>query len=192
MSLQIKVSKAAGGAAVGGGFQGDPGLFGFIGRGIKAIGGAVLGRTPVGAAIGTVAGVLAGRGATSPRGQAPILTRPRVGPGITRFAAQEVVAKPGARGALERFFPGGATGLIVQPTGGVNGAGCPSGFHANKSSYRLLSGELVMKGTKCVRNRRRNPMNPRALDRAIGRIKSAKRVSKKLGQISIRRAPCPK
>lgn len=61
---------------------------------------------------------------------------------------------------------------------------CPSGFHPNKSSYFLSDGTFVPEGSKCVKNRRRNPMNPRALDRAIGRLNSAKRVQNKLKSFS--------
>jgi hypothetical protein len=77
------------------------------------------------------------------------------------------------------------------PGPGMAGAGvaCPTGFHPNKSAYWTSAG-YVAKGTKCVRNRRRNPLNPRALDRAIGRITSAKRASKKLGRITVRKK-CP-
>jgi len=48
---------------------------------------------------------------------------------------------------------------------------CPRGFHRNKSTYRLVSsGELVVEGTRCVRNRRRNPDNGRASLRAARRL----------------------
>jgi len=194
MSLQIKASKGASGAMVGNP-MGDPGLFGFLGRAISTVGGAIIRSSPLSGIAGGIAGVLAGRTSSRTPGIIPqAIPRPpvrvRTGPG---FGPQEVVPKPGVRGAIERFLPGGSTGLVVRPTGALattNGA-CPSGSHPNKSTYRLLSGELVEKGTRCVKNRRRNPMNPRALDRAIGRIVSAKKVSKKLGSITVRKS-CPK
>jgi len=59
----------------------------------------------------------------------------------------------------------GATQVLAQ-TGE-----CPRGFHRNKSTYRLVSsGELVIAGSRCVRNRRRNPDNGRASLRAARRL----------------------
>jgi hypothetical protein len=66
----------------------------------------------------------------------------------------------------------------------------PSGYHWNKSDYFLMDGTFVPKGTKIVKNRRRNSLNPRALDRAIGRVSGAKKASKKLSRITIR-SSCP-
>jgi hypothetical protein len=70
----------------------------------------------------------------------------------------------------------------------TNGTGmklaCPGGMHPNKSDYFLKDGTFVPAGTKCVKNRRRNPMNPRALDRAIGRMNGAKRLQSKLREFS--------
>jgi len=68
------------------------------------------------------------------------------------------------------------------------GKPCPiSGYHWNKSGYFLKSGEYVPAGTKMVKNRRRNPANPRATSNAIMRIKGAKRYAKSLSSISIRK-----
>jgi len=52
---------------------------------------------------------------------------------------------------------------------------CPPGCHPNKSDYFLKGGTFVAEGTRCVTNRRRNPLNPRALDRAAGRLRSAQK-----------------
>jgi len=68
------------------------------------------------------------------------------------------------------------------------GKPCPiQGYHWNKSGYFLLSGEYVAPGTKMVKNRRRNPANPRATSNAITRIKGAKRYAASLSSISIRK-----
>ena len=67
------------------------------------------------------------------------------------------------------------------------GMGCPSGFHPNKSSYFLKDGTFVPEGTRCVKNRRRNAANPRALDRAISRLNSAKRLQSKLSGFSTKK-----
>jgi len=103
---------------------------------------------------------------------------------------------PGIGAALQRALPGGATGLLPFPEI-MNGAGmaaaqagkaCPiSGYHWNKSGYFLKSGQYVEAGTKMVRNRRRNPANPRATSNAIARISGAKRYATSLGRISIRK-----
>jgi len=61
------------------------------------------------------------------------------------------------------------------------------GYHWNKSSYFLMSGEYVPAGTRAVRNRRRNPCNPRAVSRALSRVKSAKRFAKSISHVSIRK-----
>ncbi len=73
------------------------------------------------------------------------------------------------------------------PIGGGGGGGCPPrgtaaprilcapGCHANKADYFLKGGTFVAAGTRCVTNRRRNPLNPRALDRAAGRLRSAQK-----------------
>ncbi len=52
---------------------------------------------------------------------------------------------------------------------------CPPGCHANKAGYHLKNGTFVQEGSRCVTNRRRNPLNPRALDRAAGRLRSAQK-----------------
>jgi len=70
---------------------------------------------------------------------------------------------------------------------------CPSGYHLNTSSYFLKSGEFVPARSKCVKNRRRNPLNPRALSRATGRLlaydKTKKRVEKAIKKATPRPAP---
>jgi hypothetical protein len=81
----------------------------------------------------------------------------------------------------------------------IEGGGPPgAGYHLNKSDYYVSSnpdvegspGIFVGKGTVWVKNRRRNPFNPRAIDRAIGRVSSAKRATARLGRITIRKV-CP-
>jgi hypothetical protein len=60
---------------------------------------------------------------------------------------------------------------------------CPAGFHPNKSDYFLRDGTFVAEGTRCVKNRRRDPLNPRALRSAIGRIDAGKQWQSKLREI---------
>jgi len=74
--------------------------------------------------------------------------------------------------------PGGGLPIIPRPTG----VGCPAGFHPAKD-----------RSGRCVRNRRMNPLNPRAARRAIRRIKGAmkvlKSIERQLPKQRTRRAP---
>jgi len=102
----------------------------------------------------------------------------------------EIQQRPGVVAAIQAAVPYGETGQY-EAIAGVNGAmaGRPAvtGYHWNKSGYFLKSGEYVSAGTKMVKNRRRNPANPRATSNAITRIKGAKRYAKSLSAISIRK-----
>lgn len=93
------------------------------------------------------------------------------------------VATPGAR------FP---TEDPRTPAPGLPGArqalpaaagACPAGFHLNKGTYWTQAG-VVYPGTRCVKNRRMNPLNPRALRRAIRREGSFECFAKALGMRS--------
>lgn len=85
------------------------------------------------------------------------------------------------------FIGAGAAQLMIPDD--ETGA-CPVGHHLNKSDYFLSDGTPVPKGSVCVKNRRRNPLNPRAADRAIGRLESAKKAVKRLNRVSIRKKKC--
>ena len=125
---------------------------------------------------GAVAGVLAGGGGRR---------RPAIAP-----PGQVVVRAPGVGAAVARAVPGGRTGLMVAPTGtalATTRIGCMSGHHPNKSDYWLRDGTFVPKGSRCVKNRRRNPMNPRALSRAIGRVDAGKALQGKLAEITTKK-----
>jgi len=116
---------------------------------------------------------------------------PACPPGQSRSLAQ--IPAPGALAAIQRFLPGGQTGMMDPSQFEVTTAmlaGKPTGwpgYHWNKSGYFLMSGEYVPAGTRAVRNRRRNPCNPRAVSRALSRVKSAKRFAKSISHVSIRK-----
>ena len=95
--------------------------------------------------------------------------------------------KPGLAGFGQRLIPGGETGYY-DPDQQRAGRASSAGYHWNKSGYFLKDGSWIAAGTKEVKNRRRNSLNPRALDRALSRVTSAKRASKKLGRVTIRKA----
>lgn len=178
-------------------YTGDPGIFGDIGR---FIGGAVKSVPVIGGLVGggieMLANTLDPRRPTGVQNPTPLQIPKGVlgapGSGIPLLPGQfyqqgqgtmpAVITKaPGIRGVAERWVPGGATGYQMQP-----GQGAPSGYHWNKKGYMTKAG-WVEPYTKLVRNRKRyNPANAKATDRAISRIKSAKRYSKKLSGITIR------
>jgi len=137
---------------------------------------------------------------------APIPSRPTAGPGgagamdcagnWSDIAARYGMTVGRAQAACASQGPGISVGPTPPPMLGAPvdqaaaqaGKPCPvSGYHWNKSGYFLKSGEYVPAGTKMVRNRRRNPANPRATSNAIMRIKGAKRYAASLSSISIRK-----
>jgi hypothetical protein len=139
------------------GGPGDPGLFSFIGKIAKKAVSFIPGVGPI---ISTALDLIPGLGSKRP---APTLAPlPLLGP-------DRQIGPPRAAGAAA---------ITVEP-----GIGCPKGYHANKSSYYLMDGSFVEKGTRCVKNRRRNPMNARALSRAISRVDGGKRFQHTLSEI---------
>jgi hypothetical protein len=90
------------------------------------------------------------------------------------------------------FFGPAGMGLSVgELQAPPQAAGSVGGYHLNKTGYFLKSGEWIPPLSRWVKNRRRNPGNMRALSRSLGRIKSAKRMTKALSAITIR-STCPK
>jgi hypothetical protein len=151
---------------------GDPGLGGFLKGVAKTAIGFVTGG-PQGAATAAISS-LRGRGAVTPA----------IAPRSPGFAGPQlpvpVMRQPGFGGALARAIPGGSTGLVVQ---GSPQLGCPSGYHPNKSAYFLRDGTFVPAGSRCVKNRRRDPLNPKALRRSIERVNAGKVWQSKLRDI---------
>ncbi len=182
MSLTVKVAQArASGRAMPG--VGDPGLFGFIGKAIgKVASVAKVLPGPIGWAAGAVSKLMpsGGQPAAFPM-QPPMTFAPQVAP--------------------QRPMPGlpfqQGTGTAVQPyqppMPATNGAiGAPSGYHVNESDYFLKDGTFVPAGSRWVKNRKRNPLNPRAASKAIGRIESLKRATARFSRITIRKKCCNK
>jgi len=108
------------------------------------------------------------------------------GPGRGAFTVDPLAFLPGGR----PLFSGVNGGVPAMENGMMAGRPAVAGYHWNKSGYFLQSGEYVPAGTKMVKNRRRNPANPRATSNAITRIKGAKRYAKSLSSISIRKKKC--
>lgn len=177
-------------------FSGDPGLFGFLGKVAKSVTGAVsqLGIPGISGVAGFASRLLpGGRGSPAQRiipGAGRTLAVPSGG--VTLGFAQDTrPAGPSKGTALQRFLPGGATGVqtIITPadTAGI----APRGMRLNKTGYFRTDPNtgntiFIAPETIWVKTRRRNPGNSRANDRAISRITGAKRMAKHLGRISIR------
>lgn len=156
------------------GNMGDPGFFSFIGK-----------------ALGTVAGVagsvLPGPLGTLAKGVSAVLTpKPvSIAKSSTMLALPQGASPPigsgvsigpggvqiGTFGSPAPAYPTSAGPLVGQPSTAV----CASGYHHNKTTYYTKKYGVIAKGTVCVRNRRRNPLNPRALSRAMSRVKSAQK-----------------
>ena len=134
--------------------MGDPGLLGFLGKIAKPIWKSI--KPIVGGMIGGAMG-------------APLMGPPMVAPGtaVVPYGAAPPAppSMPGV-GAVVGQTIGAAAGAFAaaRPMGGV----CPSGYHPAKDG----SG-------RCVRNRRMNIANPRALRRSMRRVKGFEKLAKK-------------
>lgn len=183
--------------------MGDPGLFSFLG-GVaktvaKGVGGFLTGGIPgaIGAVTNQPRAAIPGAstaGSTPPIMPVSVAGQAMPGTGIqVQFPTLPVIGGGGGGVAIGRFTGGaaGGTPVAVAPNGKV----CElKGFHLNKSAYYRhrsrvfgVDAELVQPGQVCVRNRRMNPLNPRALSRAMTRIASAKRAASFLGRVTIRK-----
>lgn len=178
MSLSLTVAR---GRANGRGMPGvgDPGLFGSIGSILGKVAG-VAKRLPgpigwAGSAVQKITGALGAPKAAGPSGwEAPVgFPRPQL----------PQVPTPGIRGFVQRGLVGGETGYETA----APPIGAPSGYHVNKTAYFLKDGTYVPEGSRWVKNRHRNPLNPRAASRAIGRIEALKRATSRFSRITIRK-----
>jgi len=151
------------------GYAGDPGFLSSLWKGVKAIGGGILG--------GLIGGG-AGQAMIPPNGQ----NGQKPFPGLTALGGViGQVAFPGgtrvglgfqAPGAMVpgqgRLPPFTATGAGVLPMGGRPAGMVPSGYHFAKDG----SGRLV-------RNRRMNVANPRALRRSMRRVQGFEKLARR-------------
>lgn len=193
MSLRIQATRVR--------QMGDPGLFDVLGSIGKAIvgtvGGAVKGLVtggPLGAITGGLGGLATSTGIiktasvsrTAPitpvlRGaqQIPLQTTGRAMPGTGVQVQLPSVGSGGidlGRFSAGSFGPmtGGGTPMVAGP----NGQLCQvKGYHLNKSGYHTAQG-YVPAGAKCVKNRRMNPLNPRAASRAMRRLDGFSRAAR--------------
>lgn len=175
--------------------MGDPGLFGFLGDAVKTVAGFI----PGGSTVISAAERLLG-GGSAPRTAAPSVTgvtklsSPWSTPGITQQQVPVINppfgGPPGVGVNLGPIQTGIGQGLQYPQQMNGNGGKAPSGYHWNKSDYFLKSGQFVPKGSKLVKNRRRNPLNPRAMSRAISRLEMGKRAADRLDRVKIKCKRC--
>ena len=147
-------------------YQGDPGLFDVV----RKIGGAIFKRTPVGTAIEV--------------GRALIPTLKKTAPPAPDYGPPGQFPRLPPPGQLpEVLVGGGISGFPLRPM-----AQCGlKGYRVNKSTYitrgggtsRWPPGQLLVhpKGTECVKVRRMNVGNTRALRRAIRRAMGYKKLA---------------
>jgi hypothetical protein len=113
-------------------------------------------------------------------------------------------------GALTTLLSGGGSPVSDNPGDisiatqesrnmGLTSAGAPpAGYHLNKTGYwvngsKLIPGaHYVGKGTKWVKNRKRNPFNPRAASRSMSRLAGLSHGMKALEKNLRRLAPHPR
>jgi len=154
---------------------GDPGFFSFLGKGLSAIGGLLPG--PIGAVAGLAGRAISGGGAAP---QPPTVPFQRTGGIRAQFPGGSIGIPGGPQITLTGGgFAAGGTALARTGPAGPGPMVPPRGHHLNRSSYFLRDGTFVPEGTRFVRNRTRNPANPRALRRAISRAKSFDRLVKR-------------
>jgi len=173
-------------------YRGDPGLFGFLAKGAKAVGKALVRQTPVGIAAGVIRQL-----ATPARPQLPFQTGPfglggGFGPGVPDYGP----IGPGVPGGV--LVGGGQAGVPLRPS-----AMCivGSGRRLNKSTYVTRGGgtsawpqQLLVhpKGTECVKSRRMNVTNVRALRKAIRRATGFAKLSRRVLSFVQAKAPTGK
>lgn len=196
MSAGIKAAKFGVSRAY---HMGDPGLFGSIGKFIGGVGKTVVGAASgfiSGGPMGALGGALKGAGIIkaptyAPQPVAPVSTgmmNIRAMPGTGYQNGPLGLSTTMGRGATTPTYQNGARAFPATKAEGPPGPG----YHLNKGGYyrRSPAGSVVYVPPESVwvRNRRRNPLNPSALDRAMGRVTSAKNASKKLSRITIRKS----
>ena len=134
--------------------MGDPGLFGFIGKALGSI--WKVAKPVIGAAIGGPVGaaIVGGTaGVALGKSLVPVTGAPPAPPSM-----------PGV-GMIQPVVAGITQGVLA---GRAMGGVCPSGYHPAKDG----SG-------RCVRNRRMNVANPRALRRSMRRVKGFEKLARR-------------
>lgn len=199
MSMALKVSRARAGTGPAINrqqFRGDPGLFGDI---FKKVTSFV--RDPIGTLVSTAVDILSSGGANDPPPKTMAQSQAEAVSNGTILRTSQTLPTD----IIDLNFPfSGEPGFGFTAFGGGGGGGggstataapangkCESGFHLNKATYFLNSGQRILKGTVCVKNRRRNALNDRAASNAIRRLEGARKAIKNIQRVSIRCGKCP-
>jgi len=129
--------------------KGDPGFLSTLGSIVGTVGSVVGSVVPGVSGITSVASKLLGSTSS---------TRSTSATGMQLAGGSiPAIPTPGVGGAIARALPGGSSGYQCG-----TGNPCESGYHLNKGGPNPK--------TKCVRNRRTNYTNPKALSRAAKRL----------------------
>jgi len=136
------------------GYAGDPGLFSFLGKIVKKAA-PVLGRFfgPVGTVVGAAIG--------ASEAAKMLIPAPPPVPGAGAMPGMGILPAVGQ-------VVGGA--LVGAAQAGMAPGVCPVGFHPRKDKRLPF---------KCVRNRRMNIANPRALRRGMRRVQGFEKLARK-------------
>lgn len=158
-------------------YRGDPGIGSFFSGLVKKAVGFIPGVGP--AASAALGAIMPGgsRVGVAARPVAGAITAAAKGIGGA-IVKHPVLSAAGAAGAIGAMAGAGGERLLG---GGLAGA-CPRGFHISKSRHAKHFGA-------CVRNRRMNSCNPRALRRAVRRLHSFAKHYRKVVSFS---SPHPK
>lgn len=153
--MPYRIMNGAGDYATGGyGSRGDPGLFSFLGKIVKKAA-PVLGRFfgPVGTIVGAAIG--------ASEATKMLIPAPPPVPGAGAMPGGGLLPAAGA-------VIGGA--IVGAAQAGMAPGVCPVGFHPRKDRRLPF---------KCVRNRRMNIANPRALRRGMRRVQGFEKLARK-------------
>lgn len=170
-----------------------------IGGALKSVAGVALPLlgTALLPGIGTVLGGLAGKalqGGGTPRVGAGGTVGPGMGgviklpSGLTMsggigMSPYGLTVDPSTGGAID--MGGGGTAMVP------SGACAIKGYHLNKHGYFTHRDGWIPPHSKCVKNRHRNPLNPRAARHAAGRLHGFQKLVARVERV-VRRAAAPK
>lgn len=176
------------------------GIFGDIGKFLAGAAGSLVGGIPVvGGLISAPLKAIAGgaldkkkAGVVGSSSSVSVASFAPTGPGMSSPMPTMPQLTGGGSYAPEQSYPvstaGGSSGTAV--------ARCaPSGYHLNKSGYWKNTSDLMPgaswqePGTVLVRNRKRNPYNPKAASRAMSRLAALSQGMKTLERQLTKLAP---
>lgn len=158
-------------------YRGDPFIKGFlekVGRGFKGAVGGFMRGGPIGAVTGGVSGAF---GSTTPAPN-PRTVQPRKELAVPYERTQiDLSPFPGSIYTRERFGPNGLETVAAAERIALAGRDpCPKGMHLDKRTR-----------SRCVKNRRMNVANPKALRRAIRRnrgfVKTFRKAAGSVGMV---------